>query len=148
MKRTLRLSTASGLTQCSSSPISHAPRTNALPNVAGEADGRAGPLCSAWTSSYSRADGPEHGRARSLPLGVMPYLERSRATKPPWTMPTEQMLVIRRATVLSARMPLRLGDAVLDSAVLHGALVAVPVHRARGGGLRRFARSRPLDCIR
>src|SRR5690606_29582748 len=46
------------------------PRTNALPNVAGEADGRAGPLCSAWTSSYSRADGPEHGRARSLPLGV------------------------------------------------------------------------------
>src|SRR5690606_12723587 len=40
------------------------------PNVAGEADGRAGPLCSAWTSSYSRADGPEHGRARSLPPGV------------------------------------------------------------------------------
>src|SRR5690606_28089472 len=81
-------------------------------------------------------------------LGVMPYLERSRAAKRRWTMPTEQMLVIRRATVLSAWMPLRLGDAVLDSSVLHGALVAVPVHRARGGGLRRFARSRPLDCIR
>ena len=39
---------------------------------------------------------------------VMPYLERSRATTPPWSMPTEQMLVIRRATVLSARMPLDL----------------------------------------
>jgi len=50
----------------------------------------------------------EAGRARSLPLGVMPYLERSRAAKPRWTMPTEQMLVIRRATVLSARMPLDL----------------------------------------
>jgi len=81
-------------------------------------------------------------------LGVMPYLERSRATKPPWTMPTEQMLVIRRATVLSARMPLRLGDAVLDSAVLHGALTAGRIRRGRGGGLRRFARSRPLDRIR
>ena len=63
-------------------------------------------------------------------------------------LPTEQMLVIRRATVLSAGMPLRLGDAVLDSAVLHGALTAVRIRRARGGGLRRFARSRPLDCIR
>src|SRR5690606_30641160 len=79
---------------------------------------------------------------------VMPYLERSRATKPPWIMPTEQMLVIRRATVRSARMPLRLGDAVLDSAMLRGALTAVRIRRARGGGLRRFARSRPLDCIR
>jgi len=54
------------------------------------------------------ATGSEHGPARSLPLGVMPYLERSRATKPPWIMPTEQMLVIRRATVRSARMPLDL----------------------------------------
>src|SRR5690606_16991256 len=39
-------------------------------NVAGEAVGRAWPLCSAWMSSYSSADGPEHGGARSLPLGV------------------------------------------------------------------------------
>src|SRR5690606_28985794 len=42
----------------------------------------------------------------------------------------------------------RLGDAVLDSAMLRGALTAVRIRRARGGGLRRFARSRPLDCIR
>ena len=50
-----------------------------------------------------RIDGPA-----AYLQGVMPYLERSRATKPPWSMPTEQMLVIRRATVLSARMPLDL----------------------------------------
>src|SRR5690606_14076968 len=40
-------------------------------NVAGEAVGRAGCLVAAGRGSYSRATGPEHGRARSLPLGVM-----------------------------------------------------------------------------
>src|SRR5690606_3880122 len=42
----------------------------------------------------------------------------------------------------------RLGNAVLDSAMLRGALTVVPIRRARAGGLRRFARSCPLDCIR
>ena len=36
----------------------------------------------------------------------------------------------------------RLGDAVLDSAMLRGALTAGRIRRGRGGGLRRFARSR------
>ena len=51
--------------------------------------------------------GIEAGQARSLPLGVMPYSERSRATKPRGPANGTDV-VIRRASVLSARMPLDL----------------------------------------
>ena len=65
-----------------------------------------------WTErgrdSYSRAAGPEHGRARSLPYRRYAVFGTVESNEALVNLPTEQMLVIRRATVRSARMPLDL----------------------------------------
>src|SRR5690606_38410206 len=39
-------------------------------------------------------------------------------------------------------------EPLTDSALRRGALAVVSVRRARGGGLRRFARNRSLSCVR
>ena len=57
-------------------------------------------------SSYTGLMGLSMDRPAAYLLGVMPGTVKS--NEAPVDLPTEQMLVIRRATVLSARMPLDL----------------------------------------
>src|SRR5690606_40859617 len=91
--------------------------------------------------SYSRAAGPEHGRARSLPSGRYAVFGTVESSEAPVDHangtdvghPARDCAVWQDAS--------RLGDAVLDSAMLRGALTAVRIRRGRGGGLRQIGRA-------
>src|SRR5690606_41243935 len=67
-----------------------------------------GYLAEAGRGSYRRAAGPEHGQPRRVPQARYAVFGTVKSNEAPVDLPTEQMLVIRRATVLSARMPLDL----------------------------------------
>jgi len=96
-----------------------------------------GCLAEAGRGSYSKAAGLEHGRARSLPLGVMPNSERSR-TKPE----IEQVLEPGHRACLSMRWIRRLSLVGPQySALVRGALVAVQV---RGLVVEGFVASREI----
>ena len=110
--------------------------------------GLQGYCAEAGWGSYSSADGPAHGQARSLPSARYAVLGTVESNEAPVDHADGTDVGNPARDCALCQDASRLGDAVLDSAMLRGALTAVRIRRARGGGLRRFARSRPLDCIR
>src|SRR5690606_17993472 len=110
--------------------------------TSGEAVGLVGLQCRSWTSFVNFApvclsmDG-----ARSLPSGRYAEFGTLEGNEASWTC---RFVATRhqRAITLPVMPAPDYVEPLTDSALRRGALAVVPVRRARGGGLRRFARNR------